>query len=112
MKKLSEERRLKIYEKAITYLKEYDKEHYPLCTGLCIILADILYGAKIGSATGYNNAPWNGWNSNMFKLYFPEFIGIERTNHWTNEDRIKVLEDAITLLKSTHGSTGEIQEEA
>jgi hypothetical protein len=109
--KLAPETRLWVYETALDYLKNYD-EKCDLPTGLCIILADILYEKEIGSIEGYKEAPWLGWGSKTFKAHFPEMASVTHNNNWDTEYRISILQEAITRLKqSIHGSTEEIQEE-
>jgi len=94
MIKTTTEQRRDIYEQAIRFLQDPDRDGFP--TGLCIILANILITGDPKNQAGYLEAEWFGWGYN-FKQQFPELkrfdypgIGI-----WNNGDRIRMLKVAI-----------------
>lgn len=86
MQVIPKRKRLKAYKYALTRLED----------GMCISLADSIYGVEGAYCSGYLAAPWTYWDK--CKQYFPELKGINCTKgYFTPKQRHEILTKAIEL---------------
>lgn len=96
VKVIPKAKRLKAYKYALTQLD----------TGMCISLADSVYGKEGIRSSGFykDKCNWSCWPQS--KEYFPELKGINCTKGvFTPEQRHKILAKAIKLCKPKRPNT-------